>query len=106
MSYSSMLTAKITVAVATGKDSYGDPSFGIQRVVSARVENSSNTITDASGRERISNTQIATTERLGLKDQIWLPGTDTTNVSEARRPMRIDSASTPHGSFTVFMTYL
>ena len=106
MSYSSMLTAKITIAATSGNDAYGDPSFGTQRVVSARVENSSNTVTDATGRERVSNTQVATTERLGLTDRIWLPGTDTTNVSEARRPMKIDSASTPHGTFTVFMTYL
>ena len=105
MAYSSMLTGKVTVASATGKDAYGDPSFGSQRVISARVENSTNTITDSSGRERIRNTQIATTERLGLTDRVWLPGTDTTDVAQSRRPMRIDSASTPHGSFTVFMTY-
>ena len=106
MSFSAMLTDTITVARATGKDSYGDPTFGTKFTVRARVENEIKTTYDSTGRERVAMQRIATTERINLQDRIWLPGENTSNVSDARTPIRVENASTPSGSFSVFMTYI
>ena len=106
MSYSAMLTDEITVEDASGKDDYGEPSYINKRAIKARIENESTIVTDNDGREKRSDHKIATMEVIHVKDRIWLPGTDTTIDAEARRPIRIESASTPSGSFTVFMTYL
>ena len=106
MSFAAMLTQEITVESAFGKDAYGEPGFVNKRAVPARIENKVDTYIDDMGVERMSDQVIATTERISIKDRIWLPGTNSALNEEARHPKRIANAQTPSGSYTVFMTYL
>ena len=106
MTYLSMLTQEIVIQKAVNKDAYGEPSYNAQETLPARVENETKSWFDSSGRERITNTKIATTQLLTTRDRIWLPGTNTGNTAEALTPARVEKASVPSGAWSVFMTYL
>ena len=106
MSYEAMLTQKITIATPTGKDSYGESTYSATRTIKARVENEITTTMDSSGQEKMTDHRIATLEPLTVRDRVWLPGADSSIVAQAKKPIRTESASTPSGTVSVFMTYL
>lgn len=93
-----LLNQTITVQAPTGVDNYGSPTGGSQSSVSARVELYSREVVNARGERVITTHRIYTQDAIGIDDLIWLPGADTAETSEARRPQRVDSHPDENGA--------
>lgn len=105
MNIAAWLINTITVASRTGADSYGMATYGSQVSVPARVENR---LTLALGGNPNLNSEhvIVTTTLINPDDRIWLPGDNTSDSTQARRPLKINNASTRDGGYVVYETYL
>lgn len=106
MSYASLLTDTITVALPGAPTSYGEPTWGAQATMRARVEFGTKMMFGADGTQRECEAVIATTTELPLHARIWLPGANTGDANAAKRPIQIKRASRPGGGLTVYETYL
>lgn len=106
MSYAALLTDTVTVATMSGVDAHGDPAFNAQTTMSARVEHGTRLIYGSDGAERQCEAVVATTEEIPMGSMIWLPGANTSNDNESKRPILIKKASNPSGGLTVYETYL
>jgi len=100
-----LLTDTITVAEVTGRSGSGDPTFGTQSTLPARVENKLSKVLDNEGKEVLSSTRIYTETELTMNHRIWLPGTDTTDGNDSVRPLMVSNSSTPNG-WTLYKTAL
>lgn len=106
MSYAALLTDTVTVATMSGRDSHGDPTFNAPATMNARVEFGTRLVYGAGGTERQCEAVVATTEEIPMGSMIWLPGANTSNDNESKRPILIKKASNPSGGLTVYETYL
>lgn len=82
----------ITYAVLTGRDTYGKPTMGGQSTAKARVQPSRKLIRDKNGNEHLSTHIVYTTAAIGVNHRVWLPGANTAEFNEARRPIDIDES--------------
>lgn len=106
----SWLVDTITIAAPSGVSNYGDPTFGAQSTLSARVEKKESIVLDINGNERRVAWQVASLTAIALNSRVWLPGDDTADNTEARRPVSIESATTKPSTYgstdtTLYMTY-
>ena len=92
MNIAHWLRQEITVAPMTGVNIHGEPQYGPQRKIKARVEASLRKVVNSDGQEVLSDHQIFVLEPIGLQDRIWLPGTDPADVTQARRPLAVRGA--------------
>jgi hypothetical protein len=100
-----LLTDTITVSAFTGVNASGDPTFGAQSTKLARVEAGYSRIIDINGNERQSTHTVVTESAIGIEDRVWLPGDDTADTQEGKRPVAIIKASIPgSGGYTLFET--
>ena len=106
MNIDSWLTDTITVASRIGADSYGQPTYGAQVAIPARVESKLTLMLSAQGANLNSDHVIVTTTLINPDDQIWLPGDDIAQSAKARRPLKITNAYVKSGAFTLYETYL
>lgn len=84
MKINHLLRDTVTYAPRTGTDKHGDPKFGSQTEISARVELGTrvrNSEGDIIGRED----KLITDADVSDDDMFWLPDADTSNNREARR---------------------
>jgi len=96
----------VTVARKTGKSSYGDPTFGAQFTIKARVENYTQLVVDPDGNEQRANHRIATQNQIYDTDRIWLPGDNTSSSDAARRAIKVAKATTKSGSALLYEVWL
>lgn len=101
---SHILVDTVTIAQITGRSLSGDPTFGTQSTIPARVERLFSTVIDDEGNEVLSQHKVASESEIRLTDSVWLPGDDTTSNNDARRPIATTKASTPDG-YTLFETF-
>lgn len=86
---------------------YGDPNFTSSPllVANARVEPCQRLVLNAQG-EQVMATHFAMVDRaLSLFARVWLPGTDTAVVQQARRPIRVDAAADLDGNTSHWEVY-
>lgn len=89
MSVAAWMCDTITVASQTGANSSGDPTYGAQRTLRARVVDG----VDAGKTENPPATTVVYCEsEILVTDRLWLPGSSTSAVNDARRPMRVERA--------------
>lgn len=97
-----LMTATITVARLVDHERIsGDPIYGDQFTMRARVERRVAIVIRADGSEAQANTQITSESELKESDRIWLPGADTSDDEVSKRPIEAAMASTPSG-FTLY----
>ena len=106
MNLNSWFTDKIIVQPVVGVGNSGQPLYGEFITIKCRVEHNMKKITDATGQEKISDAQIALSEKVGLQDRIWLPGADTSRVDQARKAQNFQSATSKNGRTTMMMLFL
>jgi len=101
-----MLTDTVTIAHCTGVNESGDPAFGAQTTIKARVEHGTKVLLGPSG-EAIDYEQIvATCDPIAQTDRVWLPGDNTADNNAARRPITVKRATTFDGVTTLYEAYL
>jgi hypothetical protein len=105
MSRASWYVDTITVKSVTGKGTHGDPSFGSNTEVKARVEYGVKLIRDRYNNEQQSIAKIATDTEILWDDRIWLPD-QTPATDDPYRPIDIKSAANKAGVSKLYEVYL
>lgn len=81
-----------------GRTGDGDvAASGVKVEVRARVEEFVSMLRDADGLERQSAYRVATEERIGLRDRVWVPGRNTLKADQALTPITVESAASKDG---------
>jgi hypothetical protein len=83
----------------------GDPSFGSQSTIKARVDHENQLVKTASGNEEMSSSQVISESEILITDRVWLPGDDTTKPNESKQPLKVAASSTP-GGYTLYRAWL
>lgn len=89
----------------------GDPAWGPQTTLRARVEKTFKMVRTPNGREIIASHVMATDEPVELTDRYWLPSIggeladDTTSASAARAPLSVEVATDKAGKNAIFRVY-
>ncbi len=100
-----LLTDSVTFQTVTGRGAGGDPTYGAQQTVDARVEDFLGTLRLPNGTEVSPENKIVTLVEIPRDSRIWLPGTSTGDNSEARELQRTAKASLPRGG-TLYEAFL
>lgn len=100
------LTETITVKRATSHTAYGDASFGAAFTAAARIERGSVNVPDAEGRRTSERTTLFTQTELRVQDLVWLPGTNTSDVNDARQVVSVDRRQALDGTITQYVSEL
>lgn len=87
----------ITLKSQAGKSSHGDPTYGGQTSISGRVEHKLQRIITPEGNAVNSEHMVISESEIKVTDRVWLPGDDTTDATEARRPIWVGKAETTDG---------
>lgn len=103
---SHLLTQTITVAPVTGVGNSGDPTYGAQVTKKARVQSGLKIVASGTESERQATHTIYLEESVGLNDRIWLPGDNTADNTEARRPIDVAHSPLPDASLTLWKVLL
>lgn len=106
MNLSHWFVDTVTIARSTGVGSAGDPSFAAQTTIKARVEYGGTIVASQSGEEIRSDVSIASHEEIKNTDRIWLPGANTADTGESRRPIQVKRAKLPGDALELFEAYL
>lgn len=101
-----LLDTTITLASEASRNNYGDPTFGAQSTVAARVELTDQLVIGTDGNEVRANHVVYTETAITYTDQIWLSTADETDDNEALRPLLIKNANFPDGTVGHYEVFL
>lgn len=101
-SFAHLLTDTVTVAAEAGISGYGDPTYGSQTTVAARVEYDSKLLTAPDGSVLEVTHRIASIVEIPLRARVWLPGDNTGDNNAAKRVVSVGKGSTPDGRETIY----
>lgn len=94
-SFSHLLTQTVYVAPYIGRTRRGDPLFGPQRRVKARVEWADVKVQRVDGSTRDARMRFVTDEPVKLTDRFWLPEDDRSDPDQSHEALQVRSADTP-----------
>lgn len=92
-----LMTHTVTKASKSSRANSGDPTFGTQTTIKARVEHRSKLIMKADGNEQMAESRLISESEILLTDRVWLPGDNTAVVNESKQPIAVGRADTPAG---------
>ena len=98
MNVSHLLTDRVSFKAPSGLDSYGDPTLGSLTTLAARVEYDVKHVASSGGVRRDQVTRVLTTTEIPIGSLLWLPGTDTAQVNQAKTVDNARRASLPGGA--------
>lgn len=82
-----MLVQEVRVQPITGRDDYGDPAYGPERRIRARVEPTTKIVIVGDGQAFQAAHRIIAVEGIAPEDRVWLPG--ATEPSTAKSVLKI-----------------
>ena len=100
------LVDQITVASQTGVTAKGDPAYGAQVAIAARVQVGEKATRSAGDAFVMATHTIYTLTAVKKDDRIWVLGANTGDVSAARRPLSVESTHDLEGGFTLYKILL
>lgn len=80
----------ITIAEPSGVDAAGSPSYGAQTTAPARVQ-SKTSIVRGVEEDAEAEHVVYTYAAVSRAARVWLPGTNTANADEARKPLSVET---------------
>ncbi len=101
-----LMTETVTIADESGRSNYGDPTFGAQSSIDAKVFFLDSTIIGVDGNEYRSTAKFATETEVTYLHRVWLPGDSTGDNTAARRPLMIKTATNPRGDIEFWEVFL
>ncbi len=106
MNIAHRLTQSVVFAPPTGLGANGNPTYGAQQTIAARVEYGTHFRYGRDGEQTICNEKVVTLVQIPVGSRVWIPGDNPADTTAARRPQDIVSATSFDGSCTIFETYL
>jgi hypothetical protein len=100
-----LMTQDVTYAVKSGRSSSGDPSYGAQSTVKARWEKKAKLVISADGNEEAAEGRLVSETEIPLLSRVWLPGDNTSEINESKKPINVGKAQTPDG-YTLYEVWL
>jgi len=99
------LVSTVTISTPTTVSNYGDPSYGANATLPARVEQTEKLVIDTAGNETRIGWVVVTLSPIALNARVWLPGDNTSDVNAGRRVISIKNATTKNGTVRLYETY-
>lgn len=99
------LTETVTWAALTGRNSVGEPTFGSQASIKARVQRKPLLVRGPDGAEVQSETQVFTDTKVSADDRIWLPEDSAADVDKARKPVAVAEHRDLAGQVVYYLAY-
>jgi len=87
----------VTLASQAGVSNAGDPTYGAQAAIKARVEHKMQKFITPEGNNVQAAHRLISESEVKMGDRVWLPGDDTADVTESRRPIWVGQAETTGG---------
>jgi len=106
MNITRLLTDTVTIAHQSSVSENGDPTFGTQSTIKARVEHGTRLLVGPDGQAMSYEQVFVTLDAVTQTDKVWLPGDTTTDVNAGRRPITVKKATTFDGITTLYEVYL
>lgn len=97
---------EIAWVVRTGRDVFNKPAFTPPAVAAARVQPYHRRLTDKDGMEFTSHDLVYTEAALVPDALVWLPGTDRTQLGQARTVRSVDIFKDGDGTESYRKAYL
>lgn len=104
--FSGLLTQTVTYADVSSRNNAGDPVYGSQVSVAARVEFVAKRVLNAQGIVVDSVAKVYTATAIPHRARIWLPGDDTNDDNEAKQILKWEKLLNPSSSLTLYGLYL
>lgn len=101
-----MLNQTVSYKTKSATDVNGDATLSSLATIPARVESKTIVFRTADGIERVSSHVIYTETLLPLGAQIWVPGADTGDASEAREVLQTGGSPAIRGSQVLYKAVL
>lgn len=101
-----LLTQSIVYVPVTGRTRTGDPTFGAQVTLNARIEFGTQLIRDDQGTEIDCEAVIITETQIPRDARVWLVGTDTVGDTEDARAVEAQKSAQTPGGYSLFETFL
>jgi len=105
MDVSHLFLDTVTIAAQASVSEAGDPTFGSQSTIKARVEHGTKLVV-SDGAQIQADHVVITTSPVLHTDRLWLPGDSTSDNNAARRPVVIKKATGLLGGLTLYEVYL
>jgi hypothetical protein len=100
------MTHTVTKASRTGRSNSGDPTYGLQSTIKARVEHKSQLVMAADGNETVAKTRLISESQILITDRVWLPDDDTSVTNESKQPIAVGRADIPSSGYTLYEAWL
>lgn len=97
-----LMTHTVTLAAASSVSNFSDVTYAAQTTIKARVEHRRTLAIDASGNRVSAEHTVISESEIKLSDRVWLPGDDTSEANEARRPISVGNADIPGSGYTLY----
>ena len=106
MNIASWLKETIVIAQPDGtRTDSGEPGYGANANVAARVERRDKLIRDMNGNEINITHAIATDQEIGMQAKIWLP--EQTPASDPpHKPVKVEASPDKNSNYVVYHTYI
>jgi hypothetical protein len=101
-----LMTHTVTKASKSGRGNSGDPTYGAQSTIKARVEHVTKLVMNADGNEQAAHSRLISESEILLTDRVWLPGDDTAEVNESKQPIAVGHADIPDTGYTLYEAWL
>jgi hypothetical protein len=101
-----LLTDTVTIASETGRSNTGDPTFGAQSTIAARVEEIDQIVLLFDGNEARATHSVASEDEIKRTDRLWLPGDNTSDNTKARRALTVKHSRFPGETDGLYEAYL
>lgn len=106
MDFTHLLNDTITISLRQGEDAHGQPAYGPQQKVQARVETAYAFQIGVRNSQYKFSHAICLAQPLNPMDRVWLGSDDTTSTDAARLVERSESAYTADMVTDLYMAYL
>lgn len=106
MNIAAKLNQSVTYALRSGVGNAGDPTYGSQSTISARVEARQKILPQPDGTERQSTHVIYTATQIPLGARVWLPGASTGNNNHARTVLTANEDPSLGANQTLYQAFV
>lgn len=105
MNVDHLLIDSLEYKTITGRNNYGDPSYGAATTLACRIEKKRGIVQGTNGEQIEYSTKIATKSEIPPDSLVFFDGASSSDANQARRPVATRTAQTLNGSYRFYESY-